>query len=91
MTEQLIDQIEIEPERYELSAGPVYQFNFGRRDFFKVLGGGVLIVLTLKDAFAQESGGGVRRGAGNAMPAEIGAWLHIAENGTVTAYTGKVE
>lgn len=90
MTKQLIDEIQIEPERYELSAGPAYQFNFGRRDFFKVLGGGVLIVLTLKEAIAQESGGG-RRGGGNSRPAEIGAWLHIAENGAITAFTGKVE
>src|SRR5262249_58193499 len=35
-------------------------------------------------------GGGGRRGGGT-RPVEIGAWLHIAENGTVTAYTGKVE
>jgi len=94
MIERLTDEIELEPERYELTAGPAYQFELGdmqRRDFFKVLGGGVLIVLALKDAMAQqESGGGGRRGGGT-RPDEIGAWLHIAENGTVTAYTGKVE
>ena len=92
--ERLTPEIEIEPERYELTAGPVYQFELGemqRRDFFKVLGGGVLIVLALKDAMAQqESGVGGRRGGGQ-RPVEIGAWLHIAENGTITAYTGKAE
>jgi isoquinoline 1-oxidoreductase len=82
----------IEPERYELAAGPAYHFELPRRDFFKVLGGGVLIVLTLKDAFGQqESGGGQRRGGGQSMPKQIGAWLHIGENGAVTVYTGKVE
>ncbi|HKQ73200.1 MAG TPA: molybdopterin cofactor-binding domain-containing protein [Blastocatellia bacterium] len=94
MIERLKDEIELEPERYELTAGPAYQFELGemqRRGFFKVLGGGVLIVLALKDALAQqESGGGGRRGGGP-RPVEIGAWLHIAENGTVTAYTGKAE
>jgi isoquinoline 1-oxidoreductase len=94
MIERLTNEIELEPERYELAADPVYQFELGemqRRDFFKVLGGGVLIVLALKDAIAQqESGGGGRRGA-PPRPVEIGAWLHIAENGTVTAYTGKAE
>jgi isoquinoline 1-oxidoreductase len=94
MIERLMSEIELEPERYELIAGPAYQFELGemrRRDFFKVLGGGALIVLALKDALAQqESGGGGRRG-GAPRPVEIGAWLHIAENGVVTAYTGKVE
>lgn len=94
MIEPFTDDLGAEPERYELSAGPAYQFASGelqRRDFFKVLGGGVLIVLTLKETLlAQESGGGGRR-QGGARPVAIGAWLHIAETGTVTAYTGKVE
>jgi nicotinate dehydrogenase subunit B len=94
MIERLTDEIEIEPERYELAAGPAYHFELGempRRDFFRILGGGVLIVLALKDAPAQqESGGGGRRG-GPARPVEIGAWLHIAEDGTATAFTGKAE
>jgi isoquinoline 1-oxidoreductase len=94
MIERFHDEIEIEPERYELTEGPAYHFELGdvrRRDFLKTLGGGVLIVLALKDASAQqESGGGGRRG-GSQRPVEIGAWLHIAENGTVTAFTGKAE
>lgn len=97
MTENAFDnalfESGLEPERYELTAGPAYHFELPRRDFFKVLGGGMLIVLTLKDALAQqESGGGQRRGGGgNSMPKEIGAWLHINEGGAVTVYTGKVE
>ena len=95
MSRRSIEETLFEPERYELAAGPAYRFALGelaRRDFFKVLGGGVLIVLMLKDAFAQqESGGGRRSGRGSPRPSEIGAWLHIAEDGAVTAYTGKVE
>jgi isoquinoline 1-oxidoreductase len=100
MIERLADEIEFEPERYELAAGPAYHFEFvelgemRRRDFFRLLakaGGGLLIVMAFKDAPAQqESGGGGRRG-GHPRPVEIGAWLHIAEDGTVTAYTGKAE
>jgi nicotinate dehydrogenase subunit B len=94
MSERLTNDFELEPERYELAADPTYQFELGemqRRHFFKVLGGGVLIVLALKDALAQqESGRGGQRGGG-ARPVEIGAWLHIAETGTVTAFTGKAE
>ncbi|HSB09024.1 MAG TPA: molybdopterin cofactor-binding domain-containing protein [Blastocatellia bacterium] len=83
----------IEVERYELSAGATYEFDLdlARRDFFKLLGGGLVMVFTLK-AVAQESGrqGAGRRGA-DAGPKEIGGWLHIAEDGSVTVYTGKVE
>ena len=78
-----------EPERYELLAGPAYNFPLDRRGFFKSLGGGIVVASFLATAEAQESGGG-RRG-GQSAPKEISAWLHIDRNGAVTAYTGKVE
>src|ERR1035438_8208021 len=65
-----------------------------RRDFFAVLGGGIVVlmdgVLLDDEIYAQETGG-PRRGGGGAVPVEIGAWLHIGETGVVTVYTGKVE
>ncbi|HLH17896.1 MAG TPA: molybdopterin cofactor-binding domain-containing protein [Bryobacteraceae bacterium] len=61
-----------------------------RRDFFKVLGGGI-IVWVADDSDAQEAGGGRRRGFNEPAPTALSAWLHIGENGTVTVYTGKVE
>jgi isoquinoline 1-oxidoreductase len=79
----------IEPERYELHAAPVYSFVPDRRDFLKLLGGGLVVLVALPGASAQESGGG--RGRGGAAPQDIGAWLHIAESGAITVYTGKVE
>ena len=79
-----------EPERYELSAAAPYRFDLDRREFFKFLGAGLLVVSVLKSAVvAQESGGGRRRG--DSLPKEIDAWLHIGENGKVTVYTGKAE
>jgi isoquinoline 1-oxidoreductase len=81
----------LEFERYELSTGPAYRFDLERRDLFKLLGGGLLFVLFFDgEAIAQESGRtqGFRA---DARPAELAAWLHIAEDGTVTIYTGKVE
>jgi isoquinoline 1-oxidoreductase len=78
----------IEPERYELFSAPAYIFEVDRREFFKTLGGGLAIALILKDTIAQESGG---RGPRQQMPQEIGAWLRIAKDNTVTVYTGKVE
>src|SRR5882757_9698175 len=60
-----------------------------RRDFFAVLGGGIVVMIAEDEIFAQETGG-VLRGR-NAAPGEVSAWLHVAENGAITAYTGKVE
>ena len=79
----------LEPERYELMAGPAYHFSFGRRGFFKALGGGIVVVSFLPKIGAQESGGGRR--FGRAMPQQIAAWLHIDQKGAVTVYTGKVD
>ncbi len=80
----------VEPERYELWGGPTYRFQVNRRDFFRSLGAGVVVLLTLPagEAF-QESGAGRRRG--EAVPQDLGAWLHIGADGHVTAFTGKVE
>lgn len=85
------EPLAIEPERYELRSSALHHFELQRRDFFKILGAGLLVACVLKDAAAfQESG---RRGRGYAeeLPKEIGAWLHIGENGVVTVYTGKAE
>jgi nicotinate dehydrogenase subunit B len=81
-----------EPERYELHAGSSGWFEGTRREFFRLLGGGVVVLFLLQEATAyQESGGRPRRGFGGTMPQEIGAWLHVGEDGAVTVYTGKVE
>ncbi|HLV86612.1 MAG TPA: molybdopterin cofactor-binding domain-containing protein [Candidatus Sulfotelmatobacter sp.] len=84
-------QAAIEPERYELSAPPPYHFDFDRREFFKFLGAGLVVISALKPAaIAQESGRSGRR-KGESLPREIDAWLHIADTGKVTVFTGKVE
>jgi nicotinate dehydrogenase subunit B len=62
-----------------------------RRDFFAALGGGIVVVLIADDSDAQEAGGGARRGTREPVPQQVSAWLHIGEDGIVTAYTGKVE
>jgi nicotinate dehydrogenase subunit B len=97
MSQQLDFEAGFEPERYELDAAPRYQFRLDRRDFFKWLGGGLVVLLLVdhheESADAQESGGGrQRRGGGRGnVPQEIGAWLHIGEDGKITVFTGKVE
>ncbi len=80
-----------EPERYELAAAPPYHFDLDRREFFKFMGAGLLVVSVLKTgSWAQESGAAKTR-RGDSLPQEINAWLHLGEDGQVTVYTGKVE
>lgn len=55
-----------------------------RRNFFKLMGGGVAVVLTTCDLF------------GAALLDDVGddslaAWIHILEDGKVNVFTGKVE
>src|SRR5260221_9585107 len=83
-----------EIERYELFAGPAYRFEPDRRDFFKLLGGGIVVCFALgENAPAQESGSaGGRRGSGPGnLPQDISAWLHIGEDSKITVFTGKGE
>jgi isoquinoline 1-oxidoreductase len=62
-----------------------------RRGFLKSLGGGVLVLFaTGLDSDAQESGG-ARGRQREQLPEDVAAWLHIAPDGAITAFTGKVE
>ncbi len=75
----------IELERYELNEGPAYkfapEFAMVRRDFLKTIGFGLSLVLLL-DGNAEGQ---------QAMPKEIGAWLHLGEDGSITVFCGKAE
>lgn len=61
-----------------------------RRDFVKLLGGGILVCvnmgpLTLFNSSAEPAF------QGRGYPEDINAYLHIAEDGQVTLYSGKIE
>ncbi len=84
----------LEPERYELADDPMFSTGVDRREFFKTLGCGLVVLFLLDSATAQqETGGGGRRGGrgGGARPTEISAWIHIGADGTVSVFTGKAE
>lgn len=81
----------LEPERYELDEPLPYRFDLDRRDFLKVAGGGIFVFSVLRADASQQPGGRRRQGGGQNLPQDLGAWLHIAEDGKITVYTGKVE
>src|SRR5581483_38106 len=66
-----------------------YVFNLARRDFFKMLGGGLLVGVASTHAISQESGKATHRE--HDLPNSLDSWLHIDESGQVTVFTGKVE
>src|SRR5437762_1701551 len=84
---------EIEPERYELFAGPTYNFQFDRRDFIKAFGLGIVFIVPMTRVLAQQRGQGEsgRGGSNERLPNDLGAWIHIDEDGGVMVFTGKVE
>lgn len=63
-------------------------FALDRRDFLKIVGGGLLVCACSKPSVAQESG---RIGHSHDLPKDIAAWLYIGDDGDVTVLTGKVE
>jgi CO/xanthine dehydrogenase Mo-binding subunit len=77
----------IEPERYELTEPPRYHFRLNRRQFLEGVGAGVVIFVAVRSApVLADLPDGQQQAEGS-----IGGWLHIAEDGKVTVYTGKVE
>jgi isoquinoline 1-oxidoreductase len=78
-----------ELERYELDEQPRYVFEPDRREFFQLLGAGLVVALATEEVLAQQRGRG-GFGGGQA-PQDLGAWIHIGKDGKITAFTGKVE
>jgi isoquinoline 1-oxidoreductase len=91
MSAKVTDHSPLEPERYEFRAAAPYHFDLDRRDFFKFLGAGIVVVSVLKPAVVAQESGAARQRRGESLPQEIDAWLHLGANGKVTVYTGKVE
>lgn len=75
-------RIDVEPERYEFTESPRYRFELSRRAFVQSIGAGLLITAYAPEIFAQGR-------SGSRVP--ISARFKFEPDGTVTAYTGKVE
>ncbi|MBI5374268.1 MAG: xanthine dehydrogenase family protein molybdopterin-binding subunit [Candidatus Schekmanbacteria bacterium] len=65
-------------------------FEFDRRGFLKLLGGGIVIFFSLGDAEALQD---VTRRAGflQINPADLTGYLRVGEDGRVSCFTGKIE
>jgi nicotinate dehydrogenase subunit B len=83
------DPAVLEPERYELAGEAPYRFELQRRELFKLIGGGLIVGVIAEPSGAQESGRG-GRGVED-VPDEIGAWLHVDEQGRIAVFSGKAE
>jgi isoquinoline 1-oxidoreductase len=91
MSEQTLVEYLGEPERYELDAERRSALELSRRTFFRLVGGGVVVALLVGDAVQPRPAQARQRPGRGSLPKEIGAWLHIAEDGAITVFTGKVE
>jgi nicotinate dehydrogenase subunit B len=60
-----------------------------RREFIKLLGGGIVIVVLGDFGLAQDASR--ERGARGRLPSDFNAFLRIGEDGRVTCFTGKIE
>jgi isoquinoline 1-oxidoreductase len=88
MNEHDLTSLPLEVERYELweDGGELL---FDRREWLRLVGAGLIVACLLDRAEGQRRGG--RGGFGGAAPRELGAWLHVAGDSSVTVYTGKTE
>ena len=62
-----------------------YNFTLDRREFFKLVGGGIVIFFAAGNPLTLQQ----RRGRG--YPADFNAYLRIGEDGRVSCFTGKIE
>jgi isoquinoline 1-oxidoreductase len=62
-----------------------YDFTLDRREFIKLVGGGIIVFFSTGDPLVSQQ----RRGRG--YPEDFNAYLRIGENGRVSCFTGKIE
>ncbi|MGA8184688.1 MAG: molybdopterin cofactor-binding domain-containing protein [Terriglobia bacterium] len=82
-----LEEENLELDFSDLTSDPGPAFPLNRREFLKLVGGGILVFSTVRCSWAQEGG----RGRGHALPEDFNAFLRIGEDGKVTGYTGKIE
>src|SRR5262249_18896251 len=91
MNDQLQSELVLEPERYELFDDVELGRELDRREFFRLAGAGLVVALLLRDTAGAQPPRRQGGFGGQQGPQDIGAWLHIGEDNSITVYTGKVE
>jgi len=76
-----------EEKEQELNSDNTSPTTLNRRDFLKLLGGGIIITFSAGDVLAQERG----RRRGRDESTDFNAYLKIGEDGRVSCFTGKIE
>jgi nicotinate dehydrogenase subunit B len=79
-----------EPTQDELPPKTGQHFAFDRRKFLKLTGGGLVVAFVFQDLFSI-AGETLSPGPSPVPGSQVGAWIHIGEDGTVSVFTGKVE
>ncbi len=75
---------------HELKSHSGETSRFDRRKFFKIFGSGLAVAFVFHDL--SSFGGETASPSNKIVPVnQVGAWIHIGEDGTVSVYTGKVE
>jgi nicotinate dehydrogenase subunit B len=69
---------------------------YGRRDFMKLLGGGIIVYFTVEAPLSAFQQGPPRGGFGRfpgmgGPPPDLNGYLRVGEDGKVTVFTGKIE
>src|SRR5579862_7324124 len=90
MAPKLLTDAELEQLQHDAVCRLRYGFELDRRDFFKLMGGGLLVCLSWRAVAGQETREPAPH-SGEDEPAALAAWLHVNEKGIVTVYTGKAE
>lgn len=62
-----------------------YDFTLGRREFIKLVGGGIVVFFSYGDPLA------LQRRQGRGYPEDFNAYLLIGEDGRISCFTGKIE
>ena len=75
-------------KKYSVEEAQETENGLGRRDFFKIMGGGMLIMFRPWEAVDALTMPGEQQ---RSLTKDYNAFLHIAEDGMVTCYTGKIE
>jgi nicotinate dehydrogenase subunit B len=73
-------------EQYELQEKPAYNFQMNRRTFFGALGSGLAVTFSFAQGISSEL-----LADSPSREEQVGAWIHVGEDGIITVYTGKAE